>query len=131
MQAIFPTETPESSLERDAKLFIQEEVDQNETFELPTHEWPIRQHIELKPRSSSLTFHDKSIEKEKFCAMDLPQTLELKTENSTNEHETFEFSQDSCPHKESPESSSPSATYLTRTTTTSWSFLVKCIEGWL
>jgi len=38
VQAIFPTETPESSLERDAKLFIQEEVDQNETFELPTHE---------------------------------------------------------------------------------------------
>src|SRR6185503_17843210 len=45
-----------------------------------------------------------------FCAMDLPQTLESKIENSTNKHETFEFSQDSCPHKESPESISPSAT---------------------
>ena len=33
MQAIFPTETPESSLERDAELFIQEEDDQEETFE--------------------------------------------------------------------------------------------------
>ena len=32
MQAIFPTETPESSLEKYAKLF-QEEDDQEETFE--------------------------------------------------------------------------------------------------
>ena len=55
-------------------------------------------------------FHIKSLEEENFCAMDLPQTLEPKTENSTNEHETFEFSQDSCPHKESLESISPSAT---------------------
>ena len=36
VQAIFPTKTPESSLERDAELFIQEEDDQDETFELPT-----------------------------------------------------------------------------------------------
>ena len=55
-------------------------------------------------------FHIESLEEENFCAMDLPQTLEPKTENSTNEHETFEFSQDSCPHKKSPESILPSAT---------------------
>ena len=55
-------------------------------------------------------FHIKSLEEENFCAMDLPQTLEPKTENSTNEHETFEFSQDSCPHKKSPESILTSAT---------------------
>ena len=36
VQAIFPTETPESSLEKDVELFIQEEDDQEETFELPT-----------------------------------------------------------------------------------------------
>ena len=36
MQTIFPAETPESSLEKDAKLFIQKEDDQEETFELPT-----------------------------------------------------------------------------------------------
>ena len=36
VQAIFPAETPESSLEKDTKLFIQEEDDQKETFKLPT-----------------------------------------------------------------------------------------------
>ena len=35
VQTIFPAETPESSLEKDAKLFIQKEDDQEETFELP------------------------------------------------------------------------------------------------
>ena len=35
VQAIFPTETPESSLEKDVELFIQEEDNQEETFELP------------------------------------------------------------------------------------------------
>ena len=34
VQAIFPTETPESSLEKDVELFIKEEDDQEETFEL-------------------------------------------------------------------------------------------------
>ena len=33
VQAIFPAETPESSLEKDSRLFIQEEDDQEETFE--------------------------------------------------------------------------------------------------
>ena len=65
---------------------------------------------EFKPCPSGLMFHIESLEEENFCAMDLPQTLEPKIENSTNEHETFEFSQDSCPHKESLESISPSAT---------------------
>ena len=36
MQAFFPIETPESFLEKDSRLFIQEENDQEETFELPT-----------------------------------------------------------------------------------------------
>ena len=168
VQAIFPAKTPESSLDKDAELFIQEEDDQEETFEsaallqkssqgslndefresvfaIPCLETTIVEHSvdhvllekvkfvspfvlskpishlyetkrppspssEFKLCPSGPMFHIESLEEENFCAMDLPQTLELKTENSTNEHETFEFSQDSCPHKESPESISPSAT---------------------
>ena len=46
------------------------------------------------------------------CAMDLPHTPtpESKRENSTNKHENFEFPQDSCSHKEIPESISLIAT---------------------
>jgi len=33
VEAILPIETPESSLENDAKLFTEEEDDQDETFE--------------------------------------------------------------------------------------------------
>ena len=51
---ILPIETPESSLENDAELFIEEEDDQDETIELPTHEQPPRQPIELKPIPSGL-----------------------------------------------------------------------------
>ena len=43
VEAILPVETPESSLENDAELFTEEEDDQDETFELPTHEQPPRQ----------------------------------------------------------------------------------------
>ena len=38
VEAVLPMETPESSLEWDADLFTEEEDDQDETFELPTHE---------------------------------------------------------------------------------------------
>ena len=163
VQAIFPTETPESSLEKDVELFIQEEDDQEETFEsaallqkssqrslndefresafaipIPCFETPIVEHrvdhillvevkfvspfvstkhishlheterppspsSEFKPCPSGPMFHSKSPEEENFCAIDLPQTLESKTKNSTNKHETFEFPQDSCPNKDSLE----------------------------
>ena len=53
---ILPIETPESSLENDAELFIEEEDDQDETIELPTHEQPPRQPIELKPLPSGLRY---------------------------------------------------------------------------
>ena len=43
VEAILPVETTESSLEKDAELFTKEEDDQDETFELPTHEQPPRQ----------------------------------------------------------------------------------------
>ena len=36
VEAVFPVETPKSSLEKDFRLFIQKEDDQEETFELPT-----------------------------------------------------------------------------------------------
>ena len=43
VEVIHPIDTPESSLENDAELFTEEEDDQDETFELPTHEQPPRQ----------------------------------------------------------------------------------------
>ena len=36
VMSVSPFESPESSLEKDAKLFIQEEDDLEETIELPT-----------------------------------------------------------------------------------------------
>ena len=135
VQALFPAETSESSLEKDARLFIQEEDDQEETFELPTFlqkssqrslndefrenafgtpipclETPMAElHVDhdlleevkfvslfvssnpishlyeteqlalpsskFKPCPSGPMFHFESLEKENFCAMDLPQTL--------------------------------------------------------
>ena len=37
---VSPFESPESSLEKDAKLFIEEEDDQGETIDLPQEEVP-------------------------------------------------------------------------------------------
>jgi len=56
VQAIFPAETHESSLEKDVELFIQEKDDQDETLELPTHERPTHQPIKLKPLPSGLHY---------------------------------------------------------------------------
>jgi hypothetical protein len=55
VEAVFPIETPESSLEKDTELFTEED-DQDETFELPTHEQPPCQPIELKPLPSGLRY---------------------------------------------------------------------------
>ena len=49
VEAVFPVETPQSSIEKDVELFTEQEDDQDETFELPTHEQPPHQPIELKP----------------------------------------------------------------------------------
>jgi len=54
--AILPLETLESSLDNDAELFTEEEDDHDETIELPTHEQPPRQPIELKPLPSRLRY---------------------------------------------------------------------------
>ena len=56
VEAILPVETPELSLENDAKLFTEEENDQAKTIELPTHEQPPCQPIELKPLPSGLCY---------------------------------------------------------------------------
>ena len=56
VMAIFPFEPSASSLEQDAKLFIQEEDDSGETLEIPTDERPSQPSIELKPLPSSLRY---------------------------------------------------------------------------
>ena len=56
VEATLPIETPESSLENDAELFTEEEDDQDETFELSTHEQPPRQPTKLKPLPSGLRY---------------------------------------------------------------------------
>ena len=56
VEAVLPIETLESSLEQDADLFTEEQDDQDETFELPTHEQPPRQLIEVKPLASGLRY---------------------------------------------------------------------------
>jgi hypothetical protein len=56
VEDILPVETPESSLENDVELFTEEVDDQDERIELPTHEQPPRQPIELKPLPSGLRY---------------------------------------------------------------------------
>ena len=56
VMSISPFEPSESSLEKDVELFIQEEDDQDEILELPAHERPTRQPIELKPLPSGLRY---------------------------------------------------------------------------
>ena len=56
VMSIAPFESPESSLEKDAKLFIQEEDDLGETIELPKEEAPTRPLIELKPLPAGLHY---------------------------------------------------------------------------
>ena len=90
--------------------FISLFISSNPIFHLYETEQPPSPSSKIKPCPSGPMFHFESLEKENFCAMDLPHTLESKTEESTNWQENFEFPQGSCPHKETPESISPSAT---------------------
>jgi hypothetical protein len=46
----------ESSLEKDAKLFIEEEDDLGETIDLPTEEVPAQPPVELKPLPTGLRY---------------------------------------------------------------------------
>ena len=49
VMSVSPFESPESSLEKDAKLFIEEEDNLGETIDLPQEEALARPPVELKP----------------------------------------------------------------------------------
>ena len=53
---VSPFESPEPSLEKDAKLFIEEEDDLGETIDLPQEEAPTRPLVELKPLPVGLRY---------------------------------------------------------------------------
>jgi hypothetical protein len=54
--SVFHFESPESSLEKDAKLFIEEEDDLGETIDLPSKEVPAPPPVELKPLSAGVRY---------------------------------------------------------------------------
>ena len=54
--SISPFESHESSLEKDAKLFIEEEDELGETIDLPMEEAPARPPVELKPLPTGLCY---------------------------------------------------------------------------
>jgi hypothetical protein len=56
VKSVAPFESPESSLEKDTQLFIEEEDDLGETVELPKEEVPTRPPVELKPLPSGLRY---------------------------------------------------------------------------
>jgi hypothetical protein len=56
VMSVAPFESPESSLEKDTQLFIEEEDDLGETIELPKEEVLTRPPIELKPLPSGLRY---------------------------------------------------------------------------
>ena len=53
---VLPLDSHESSLEKDAKLFIEEEDDLGETIDLPTEEVPAQPPVELKPLPIGLRY---------------------------------------------------------------------------
>ena len=54
--SVSPFEYPKSSLEKDAKLFIEEEDNLGKTIDLPQEEAPARPPIELKPLPAGLHY---------------------------------------------------------------------------
>ena len=54
--SVLPFDSPESSLKKDAKLFIEEEDDLGETVDLPQEEAPARPPVELKPLPAGLRY---------------------------------------------------------------------------
>jgi hypothetical protein len=54
--SVFRFESPESSLEKDAKLFIEEEDDLGETIDLPSKEVPAPPLVDLKPLSAGVHY---------------------------------------------------------------------------
>jgi hypothetical protein len=54
--SVLPFDSSESSLEKDAKLFIEEEDDLGETINLPSEEVPAPPPVELKPLPAGLRY---------------------------------------------------------------------------
>ena len=54
--SVSPFESPESSLDRDAKLFIEEGDDLGETIDLPQEEALAQPPVELKPLPTGLCY---------------------------------------------------------------------------
>ena len=56
VMSVLPFDSPESSLEKDAKLFIEEHDDLGETIDLPQEEALARPPVELKPLPAGLHY---------------------------------------------------------------------------
>jgi hypothetical protein len=56
VMSVLPFDSPESSLEKDAKLFIEEEDDLGETIDLPSEEVSAQPPVELKPMPTGLCY---------------------------------------------------------------------------
>ena len=56
VMSVLPLDSPESSLEKDAKLFIEEEDDLGKTIDLPTEEVLAQPPIEVKPLPTGLLY---------------------------------------------------------------------------
>ena len=56
VMSVLPFDSPESSLEKDAKLFLEEEDDLGETIDLPTEKVPAQRPVELKPLPAGLRY---------------------------------------------------------------------------
>jgi hypothetical protein len=56
VMSVLPFDSPKSSLEKDAKLFIEEEGYFGETIDLPQEEAPTRPTVELKPLPAGLRY---------------------------------------------------------------------------
>ena len=54
--SVLPFDSLESSLEKDAKLFVEEEDDLGEMIDLPQEEAPARLPVELKPLPTGLCY---------------------------------------------------------------------------
>ena len=54
--SVLPFESLELSLEKDAKLFVEEEDDLGETIDLPQDEVPAQPPVELKPLPTGLHY---------------------------------------------------------------------------
>jgi hypothetical protein len=56
VMSVLPFDSPKSSLEKDAKLIIEEENNLGETIDLHTEEVPAQPSIELKPLPAGLRY---------------------------------------------------------------------------